>query len=86
MFSVFAETVFSILARIQNFPDTRPDSTISRYSHAFYPFSVFAKTVFSILAQILPFPDTHPDSTIFRYSHRFDPFPVLPDADRKSVV
>ena len=68
---------FSILARILPFTDSRPDSTIFRYSDRFHPLLVLAGTVFRysygfylfpVLAPILSFSGTDRDSSIFRYS------------------
>ena len=62
---------FSILVSILAFPDTRPDSTIFRYSHRFDHFPILAGTVFwysqgfylfLVLARILPFFVTCRDS------------------------
>ena len=58
---------FSILVRILAFPDTRPDSTIFRYSHRFDPFRYSLGQFF----------DTRTDSTFSRYSPGFDHISVL---------
>ena len=64
---------FSILVPILAFPDTRPDSTIVRYSHRFDPFPVLAGKVFRysyrfysflVLARILHVFGSHTDLTL----------------------
>ena len=58
---------FSILGGILPFPDTRPYSTIFRYSRRFDPFPVLPRQCF----------DTHRDSMSSRYSPGFHYFSVV---------
>ena len=66
--------IFSVLARILQFPIIRRDFTIFRYSPGFYhfqlvtiiqPFFGARPDSFSVLARIPPFPIIRSDSTIF---------------------
>ena len=67
LFSGTRRDTFSILARLLPLPSTRPDSTIFRYSHCFYPFPVFALTSCRYSHGFY----------LLRYLHVFYLFPVL---------